>query len=177
MDLIVTPAPEQQAHRGTLVLFGENYDCALGRTGIRPDKHEGDGATPVGRFALREIRYRADRLTLPDTPILATPTGKHDGWCDDPVDPAYNRAVALPYGASAERMWRDDGLYDLLVILGQNDAPPVAGLGSAIFLHCANVGNDGELGPTEGCIALPRDTLLALVPRLTPDMMIDIRTD
>lgn len=175
MDLLVTPGPGQQAHRGTLQLFGENHDCALGRTGIRPDKREGDGATPVGRFALREIRYRADRLTLPDTPITATSIMPTDGWCDDPADPAYNRAVVLPHRTSAESMWRDDGLYDLLVILGHNAFPPVAGLGSAIFLHCANVGQRGELGPTEGCVALPHDTLLALVPRLTPEMMIDIR--
>tara|TARA_R110002110_G_scaffold415612_4_gene651952 strand:+ start:27788 stop:28300 length:513 start_codon:yes stop_codon:yes gene_type:complete len=170
MDILVTPT---NGHHGTLELFGESHDCALGRSGIRRDKREGDGATPVGRFALREIRYRADRLTLPDTPLTAKPIEKADGWCDDPADPAYNRAVTLPYDASAEKMWRDDGLYDLLVILGHNDAPPVAGMGSAIFLHCASP----EMGPTEGCVALPREPLLTLAPRLTPDMMIDIRND
>jgi len=168
MDILVTP---KHGHRGTLKLFGETHECALGRAGVSPDKREGDGATPAGRFALREIRYRADRLSLPGTLLPATPIGKDDGWCDDPADPAYNRPVPLPYGASAENMWRDDGIYDLLVILGHNDAPPVAGLGSAIFLHCASPG----LGETEGCVALPRDRLLALAPRLTPDMMIDIR--
>jgi L,D-peptidoglycan transpeptidase YkuD (ErfK/YbiS/YcfS/YnhG family) len=171
MDILVTP---RHGHHGTLAAFGETYDCALGRAGVSADKREGDGATPVGRFALREIRYRADRLSLPDTAISAKPIGPDDGWCDDPADPAYNRPVALPYGASAENMWRDDGLYDLLVTLGHNDAPPVAGRGSAIFLHCASLESDGGLGQTEGCVALPRDTLLALAPRLTPDMMIDI---
>jgi len=168
MDILVTP---RQGHRGTLSAFGQTHDCALGHAGVRADKCEGDRATPAGRFAFRAIRYRADRLTLPDTDLAATPIGPDDGWCDDPADPAYNRAVALPYGASAENMWRDDGLYDLLVILGHNDAPPVAGRGSAIFLHCASA----EMGPTDGCVALPRETLLALAPRLTADMMIDIR--
>lgn len=168
MDLLVTPT---HGHHGTLALGGVTHDCALGRGGVRTDKREGDGATPVGRFALREIRYRADRLALPDTQLPAAPLEPHDGWCDDPADPAYNRAVVLPFGASAENMWRDDGLYDVLVILGHNDAPPAAGRGSAIFLHCASP----EMGPTEGCVALPRDTLLALVPHLTPDMMIDSR--
>lgn len=172
MDLRVTPT---HGHHGTLALGGASYDCALGRSGVRTDKREGDGATPVGRFALREIRYRADRLTLPDTPLPAAAIEPHDGWCDDPADPAYNRAVLLPHDASAENMWRDDGLYDLLVILGHNDDPPAAGRGSAIFLHCANMGQQGDMGPTEGCVALPRDILLALVPRLAPDMMIDIR--
>ncbi|MEP4885694.1 MAG: L,D-transpeptidase family protein, partial [Alphaproteobacteria bacterium] len=129
------------------------------------------GATPAGRFALREIRYRADRLDLPQTLLPATAIQASDGWCDDPADPAYNCAVVLPYDASAETMWRADGLYDLLVVLGHNDAPPVPGLGSAIFLHCASPGLD----PTEGCIALPHETLRAMAPRLTPDMLIDIR--
>ena len=173
MDILVTLA---QGHRGTFCVFGQTYDCALGRNGAAADKREGDGATPFGRFALREIRYRADRLTLPATSLRATPIGPGDGWCDDPTDAAYNCAVALPHRASAEHMWRDDGLYDLLVILGHNDAPPVAGRGSAIFLHCASTDADGGLGPTEGCVALPRDTLLALAPRLTPEMMIDIRS-
>ena len=168
MDMIVTHVT---GHHGTLQCADARHDCALGRAGARRDKREGDGATPIGRFALREIRYRADRLTLPARAIAATPIATDDGWCDDPADPAYNRPVTLPHGASAERMWRDDGLYDLVVILGHNDSPPVAGRGSAIFLHCASAG----LGPTEGCVALPRDILQALVPRLTPDMMIDIR--
>ncbi len=170
MDILVTP---RHGHRGTFTMSDETHDCALGRGGIRADKREGDGATPAGRFAPREIRYRADRLTLPETRLAAVPIETDDGWCDDPSDPAYNRAVTFPHGASAEKMWRDDGLYDLLVILGHNDAPPVAGLGSAIFLHCASP----ELGETEGCVALPRDTLLALVPLMRTDMMIDIRAD
>jgi L,D-peptidoglycan transpeptidase YkuD (ErfK/YbiS/YcfS/YnhG family) len=170
MDILVTP---RHGHRGTFSVFDETCECALGRSGVRAEKREGDGATPVGRFALREIRYRADRLALPETQLAAAPIRKDDGWCDDPADPAYNCAVTLPYGASAETMWREDGLYDLLVILGHNDAPPIAGMGSAIFLHCASP----ELGETEGCVALPRDTLLALVPCLRTDMMIDIRAD
>lgn len=168
MDILVTPT---HGHRGTFSVFDETHDCALGRAGVRADKREGDGATPAGRFALREIRYRADRLSLPETQLAATPISKEDGWCDDPADPAYNRPVTLPYDASAENMWRADGLYDLLVVLGHNDTPPVAGRGSAIFLHCASAG----LGETEGCVALPRATLLALVPRLDAAMMIDIR--
>lgn len=168
MDILVTPT---RGHRGTLALGDEIHDCALGRAGVRRDKQEGDGATPAGRFALRAIRYRADRLRRPDSGLPATPIGPDDGWCDDPADPAYNRPVTLPYPASAETLWRDDGLYDVLVILRHNDAPPLAGRGSAIFLHCATA----ALGATEGCVALPRDTLVALLARLTPETMIEIR--
>ena len=173
MDILVTPT---SGHRGTLRLGDDAYACALGRSGVTANKHEGDGATPAGRFPLRAIRYRADRLTPPDTGLPAAAIDPADGWCDAPDDPAhYNRPVSLPHATSAERMWRDDGLYDLLVILGHNDAPPVPGLGSAIFLHCARIDGDGILGPTEGCVALPRTTLLELVPRLAAETMIEIR--
>ena len=82
-----------------------------------------------------------------------------DGWCDDPGDAAYNRPVALPYKARAERLWREDGLYDLVVLLGYNDDPVVPGKGSAIFLHIAR----DDYGPTEGCVALSRADLLEVL--------------
>ena len=56
-------------------------------------------------------------------------------------------------------MWRDDGAYDLVVMLGFNDAPPVAGRGSAIFLHCIA---DGKTS-TAGCVALDRDDLISML--------------
>ena len=176
MKLIVTPAPQGVHHSGTLKAFGEHHACALGRGGITAGKREGDGFTPLGSFPLRAILYRADRLELPATRLPATPIAKTDGWCDDPTDPVhYNRPVTLPHASSAEAMWRDDALYDLVVVLGHNDAPPIPGLGSAIFLHCAADDETGELRPTEGCVALPRATLKAIVPRLTPKTLIEIR--
>ena len=93
-----------------------------------------------------------------------------DGWCDDPGDAAYNRAVTLPYRASAESMWRADGLYDLVVITGHNDDPVVPGRGSAIFIHLASP----DYGPTEGCVALSRPDLLAILPFLADDSEIQI---
>lgn len=87
-----------------------------------------------------------------------------DGWCDDRRDRNYNRAVRLPYPAGHERMWRDDHLYDVVVVLDHNSRPRVRGAGSAIFMHVARSG----YAPTEGCIALARSHLtrvLALVRR------------
>jgi len=95
-----------------------------------------------------------------------------DGWCDDPADVAYNRAVTLPYPASCERLWRSDTVYDLIVVLGHNDNPPVSGAGSAIFIHCARP----DFGPTEGCVAFAADDLLTLLGQIDPDSRIDIRT-
>ena len=138
---------------------------------MRRDKREGDGATPVGRFALRRLLYRRDRLpAAPATALPAAVIGRDDGWCDDPGDPAYNRPVRLPYPASHERLWREDGLYDLVVVLGHNDDPPVPGLGSAVFLHVARP----DYGPTEGCVALARDDLLVLLEGCGAGTMLEI---
>lgn len=165
MDIIVTAAGlEAPRHRGVLNAGGQGIDCALGRTGITGDKREGDGATPSGRFALRRVFYRADRLAPPATRLPLTAIAKDDGWCDDPASSDYNRPVRFPFAASAEHLWRDDALYDLVVVLGHNDDPPQPGAGSAIFLHVARDG----LQPTEGCVAIPRAALIALVEELAP---------
>lgn len=105
----------------------------------------------------------------PDRPARPG-AGADDGWCDDPADPAYNRPVALPYPASHEKLWRADAVYDVIVILGHNDAPPVPGRGSAIFMHVARPGFTG----TEGCVALALDDLLAVLAEAGPGSTVTI---
>lgn len=160
--------------QGTLWFAGRGYVCALGRAGVVADKREGDGGTPQGRFFLREIRYRADRIAAPVTSLPAHPIDAADGWSDDPADRAYNRLVRLPHPASAETLMRQDGLYDALVVLGHNDEPVVPGAGSAIFLHVAK-GQPGAFEPTAGCVALPLEDLLRVLSRCSPSTQIDIR--
>lgn len=157
MDLIVSASGE--ARWG-----GWRVRCALGRGGLTRKKREGDGATPVGAWPMRRLLYRADRLSHPDTRLPVSAIGPEDGWCDDPADPAYNRPVALPYPGRHERLWRENGLYDLLVLLGHNDNPVVPGLGSAIFLHVAGP----DYGPTEGCVALARPDLERVLAEAGP---------
>lgn len=144
---------------GRLVWPGGAASCVLGRSGLRADKREGDGATPTGTFPLRQVLYRPDRLAAPTTGLPASPLDPAFGWCDDPDCRDYNRKVLLPHAGSHEKLWRDDGLYDVIVVLGHNDAPPVPGRGSAIFLHVA--APDGA--PTEGCVALDLANLLRLL--------------
>jgi L,D-peptidoglycan transpeptidase YkuD (ErfK/YbiS/YcfS/YnhG family) len=151
--------------RGTLHWPGGQVPCALGRGGITHDKREGDGCTPVGSFAMRRVLWRADRLgEAPPTGLPSVPIADDDGWCDAPEDPLYNRAVKLPYSTSAESLRRDDGLYDVIVVLGHNDDPVVPGAGSAVFLHVAPA--DG--GATAGCVALDPATLRALLADCDP---------
>ena len=147
-----------------LRLGPHGWRCALGKGGIRADKREGDGATPVGLLPLRRVFYRADRTATPACRVPVELLSPADGWCDDPADRAYNQRVRLPHAARHEHLWREDALYDLVGVLGWNDAPVIRGRGSAIFLHLARP----DLAPTEGCIALPeRDLRAALAAGLT----------
>jgi L,D-peptidoglycan transpeptidase YkuD (ErfK/YbiS/YcfS/YnhG family) len=156
---------------GFLSWPGARVRAAIGRSGLTVDKHEGDGATPTGIFPLRQLWYRPDRVTLPETGLARIPITSDSGWSDDPVDQLYNQAMPLPHPYRHERLWRDDELYDLIVPLGYNDDPPIAGRGSAIFLHCARP----DYAPTEGCVAVAYDDLLALLAGCSPATHIDIR--
>ncbi len=157
MDLVITAD-------GTASWSTRRFCCALGPAGIRPDKREGDGATPAGRFALRRVMYRADRLAAPATGLPVAALTPADGWCDDPADAAYNRPVRLPHPARHERLWRADAVYDVIVVIGHNDDPPRPGLGSAVFLHVARP----DYAPTEGCVALALADLLAVLAEAKP---------
>jgi L,D-peptidoglycan transpeptidase YkuD (ErfK/YbiS/YcfS/YnhG family) len=140
---------------GLLTIQSETFRAALGRGGVRADKQEGDGATPAAALPLRRLLYRADRLAAPDCAVPVRPLERDDGWCDDPADAAYNRPVRLPVAASAEALWRDDAVYDIIGVLGWNDDPIRPGRGSAIFLHIAQP----DYAPTAGCVALSTDDL------------------
>jgi L,D-peptidoglycan transpeptidase YkuD (ErfK/YbiS/YcfS/YnhG family) len=119
---------------------------------------------------LRRVLYRPDRLSAPTTPLPATPLTPDDGWCDDPADPQYNRPVRLPYAGRHEELWRADALYDVIVVVGHNDAPVIAGMGSAIFMHVASA----DYRPTQGCVALARQDLLDILAGAGPDTALEI---
>ena len=135
---------------GTLTLGSRRCRSAVGHGGIRMHKQEGDGATPAGLLPLRRVLYRADRVARPRSAVPAMPLAPHDGWCDDPSHADYNHPVRLPHDGRHEALWRADSLYDIIGVLGWNDAPVQRKAGSAIFLHVARP----DLAPTEGCVAL-----------------------
>ena len=160
----------KQAQNGS----SRDYKCAIGRSGMVAAalKREGDGASPVGMWPLRRVFYRADRLARPGTGLSCLPIGTDQGWCDDPEHAAYNQLVTLPFSASHEVMWREDGVYDVVVELGHNDDPPVPGLGSAIFLHVARP----DYSPTEGCIALALEDFLCVLQTCDSNSVLEICT-
>lgn len=151
------------------------YRCAVGKGGVAAPgtKVEGDGKTPAGTFPLRTPRFRPDRIAASRLPAAwkAQPLRPEDGWCDAPADLRYNLPVTRPYPASHEALWREDGLYDLLVPLGYNDDPIVPGRGSAIFFHLASP----DYGPTAGCVAVSLPDLLEILTALGPGARMEIQ--
>ncbi|MFG1365313.1 L,D-transpeptidase family protein [Xanthobacter versatilis] len=154
-------------HEGILRCGSLALPVALGRSGIAFDKREGDGRTPAGRWRILRLLYRPDHGPRPVTRLPCRALKPSDGWCDEAADRRYNQPVTLPMGGSRkvshERMWRDDGLYDLVLVLDHNTRPRVAGRGSAVFVHLARPG----FRPTEGCVALRRADMLRLLVRLS----------
>jgi L,D-peptidoglycan transpeptidase YkuD (ErfK/YbiS/YcfS/YnhG family) len=170
LDLITVRPQGAERHCGLMTAGDTALPCALGRAGVTRRKREGDGASPAGTWPLRYVLFRPDRIDRPVTNLAVRALSPTDGWCDDPADRSYNRPVQLPYGASAEALWRDDGLYDLIVVLGYNDDPPRTGLGSAVFLHLATP----DLGPTAGCVAVHRADMVRFLPRCGPGTRLEI---
>jgi len=162
--MIISVWPNQQnnvsaARDGQLQWQDHVVRCAIGRGGINNQKQEGDGRTPIGKFMLRRVFYRPDRLDKPTTSLTVMPLQLDMGWCDDPTHPAYNTLIYQPFSAGHEQLWRADTLYDVIVELGYNDDPIIPRHGSAIFLHVAHP----QYQPTEGCVAITLTDLLTLL--------------
>ncbi len=136
---------------------------ALGRTGVKADKREGDGGTPRGAFRPVWLWWRADRLPRPRTLLPARRIGPADAWCEDPTDRRYNRPFQRSANDPGDRLRRDDAVYDILVEIDHNTRPRIANRGSAVFIHLARP----DFAPTSGCIALRRRDLEALLTRMS----------
>lgn len=155
---------------GVLKLGDKQFKCALGQNGVSVNKKEGDGTTPAGNLPIRKVFYRADRVQKPESQFETVALKPEDGWCDALDNPKYNQEVTMPYPASAENLWREDEVYDVIVVLGWNDNPPVPGKGSAIFIHVARP----TYSPTAGCIALALPDLLEVLKNLSTDSKVTV---
>jgi len=159
-----------------LSFFNRTMPCSLGTNGvISPDmKEEGDGKTPSGSYLLRQVYYRADHISKPNTGGLSNVTNilhPNDGWCDDSQSLEYNMHINLPYVYHHENLWEigDVHFYDLFAVIGYNDSPPIPGKGSAIFFHTTI-----EYGGTAGCVALSLIDLEWVLARVEYDTYIEI---
>jgi L,D-peptidoglycan transpeptidase YkuD (ErfK/YbiS/YcfS/YnhG family) len=168
--LVTVRAAAGQRTRGWLTADGRAIPVALGRGGIKANKREGDGATPRSIFHPVRLWWRADRHPRPATLLPVRAIAPEDAWCEDPADRHYNQPVRLDAQHGADRLWRDDHLYDFIIEIDHNAKPRVPGRGSAVFLHLAR----GDFSPTAGCVAMTKSAMLRLLKRLGPKTRIVI---
>jgi L,D-peptidoglycan transpeptidase YkuD (ErfK/YbiS/YcfS/YnhG family) len=168
--LRIRPRPANRA-QGWLTLGRLPILVALGRSGIRAGKREGDGATPRGVFRPVRLWWRADRAPRPATVLPVRRIFPALAWCEDADSRRYNRPFARAAREAGDRLWRDDALYDYVIEIDHNTCPLVRRRGSAVFVHVARAG----LTPTAGCVALPAPRLRWLLSRLGPRTRIRIQ--
>jgi L,D-peptidoglycan transpeptidase YkuD (ErfK/YbiS/YcfS/YnhG family) len=170
LDLIRVRQRPGMRSRGWLLAGPLAIPVAIGRSGIKADKREGDGGSPRGLFRLVRLWWRADRSPRPHTMLPVRPIRQNDGWCEDPADRHYNQPIKVPKVSNADRLARADRLYDFIIELDHNTRPRIAGRGSAVFVHLARE----NFGPTAGCVALEPKKLRGLLARLGPHTRIEI---
>ncbi len=146
------------------------FRCALGRGGVKKKIMEGDNITPKGIFKIIKIYYRHDKIKKIKTLIKKIKIKKNMGWCDDPNSRFYNKLVNLPTKYSHEKLYRNDNLYDLIVVLSYNTNPIIKNKGSAIFMHVAK----NSYRKTKGCIALKKNHLIKIISKIKKNTKIKI---
>ena len=153
-------------------LFYKGYKlkCSIGKSGITKSKKEGDFATPEGIFKLGLLYYRKDRIKPLKSKIKKKIIKKNMGWCNDHRSKKYNQEIYFPFKYGAEKLYRNDRLYDIFINIKYNHSPIIKKKGSAIFLHLANKKNK----PTKGCIAISKLDFMKILPLISKRTKISI---
>jgi len=134
------------------------FKCTLGKSGIGEKKREGDNVTPKGVYKIINVFYRKDRISKINPKLRPIVIKKNMGWCDDFKSKRYNQLVKLPNKFGHEKLYRNDNLYDIILVLNYNTDPIIKKKGSAIFIHVSKNNNK-----TKGCIGLKKRDLLLLL--------------
>ena len=153
-------------------IYLQNYKlrCSIGKNGISYKKKEGDNKTPRGKFKLKYILYRKDRITNLKTKLKKIVICKEMGWCDDPNSKYYNQMVKLPFKGSAEKLWLKDNIYDIIIIIDYNLNPVIKFKGSAVFLHLAK----NSYQSTKGCVAINKNDMKLLLEKINKKSKLQI---
>ena len=136
--------------------------CAVGKRGISQKKREGDLITPVGRYRIKYVLYRKDRIKKIKTKLKKIIIRKNMGWCDDPRSKNYNKLINLPFNYSYEKLFKKENIYDIILVLDYNMRPVKKNKGSAIFIHIAKK----NYKKTQGCIAIKKTELLKILKKI-----------
>ena len=153
-------------------LFLNEYKikCAIGKRGIGNKKREGDKITPIGKFKIKTILYRKDRIPHFKCKINKLSIKSEMGWCDDPKSKKYNKLIKIPFKGSAEKLYRKDNTYDIILVLNYNINPIRKGKGSAIFIHVARK----SFKSTLGCIAVSKKNLKKIIKKINKSTIVNI---
>ena len=144
--------------------------CAIGKRGITSKKFEGDKCTPRGRFKIKYIFFRKERIKKIHTNFKLIPLKKNFGWCDDIRSKSYNKFIKFPFKYSAEKLYLKNNTYDIIVVIDYNLKPIKKNKGSAIFLHIAKK----NYSPTLGCVAISKNNLLKLLSIISKNTFLKI---
>ena len=137
--------------------------CAIGKRGIGKKRREGDLITPKGLFKIKKVYFRRDKVRGLETKFSMKAITKNMGWCNDPKSNKYNQLIKYPFAFNAEKLYRNDNIYDIVIVLNFNSRPVKKNKGSAIFLHVAK----RKYKPTEGCVAIKKNELKKLLKLIT----------
>ena len=145
------------------------FRCQIGDGGLKlaRKKIEGDKTTPIGKWYLYSIYYRSDKILRPKlykkNILKINKITKNCGWCDDVRSNKYNEYIKInnfqSLNLNYEKLWREDEVYDILIVTSHNLKPIIKNKGSAIFIHCSFLNNRN----TDGCIALEKKDLVFLL--------------
>ena len=153
-----------------LILDKYRIKCAIGKRGIGNKKREGDKITPKGKFKIKTILYRKDRVSNFKSKISKLSIKRDMGWCDDPRSKKYNKLIKLPFKGSAEKLYKEDNTYDIILVLNYNFNPVRKGKGSAIFIHVAKKNYKNTLG----CIAVSKRNLKKIIKKINKSTIVNI---
>ena len=156
-------------NKDTLLYDEFKFKCSVGKMGVTSKKKEGDKKTPKGTYALGPVYFRKDRLPKPLTKIKTIQIKKNIGWCDDINSKFYNKLIKSKKNIGHEKLFRKDGIYDILIPIKFNTIKPKKNKGSAIFLHLTN-----NYKKTLGCIALKKKDMLILLKLINSKTKIKI---
>ena len=157
--------------KNRFIVFGSyKLKCAIGKSGIKTFKKEGDSGTPKGTFNLGFLYYRKDKIGKLKVKIKKKIIKKNMGWCYDSRSSKYNKEILFPFKYKAEKLYRKDKIYDLFINIKYNTSPVLKKRGSAIFLHIAN----RNYRPTIGCVAISKKDFIKILPHINKNTKITI---
>jgi L,D-peptidoglycan transpeptidase YkuD (ErfK/YbiS/YcfS/YnhG family) len=174
-QLVTVLVPAATSTSGTLRGWqraaGGGWNSVLGPVRVRVGTdgvgtaREGVNRTPRGTFTLSQAFGRQPN---PGTALPYRRVGASDWWVSDTKSPAYNTFRTCEPGTcsfdegAGENLGRAGASYDYAMVIGYNTAPVRPGAGSAFFVH-VDAG-----APSQGCVEVPRASVLSLIRWLAP---------